>query len=236
VAAVDTALAALTATYEADFAKHMPPRDFPKARAVWQSLPSQLSRENSRFLYQTVKPGARAREYEDSIQWLVDAGLVHKVFRSSKPGLPLAAYDDLAAFKLYLLDVGVLRRLARLAPSAAAEGSRLFTEFRGALTENYVLQSLVPQFDAAPRYWSKLNPSHEVDFLVQRDNAVIPVEVKAGISVASASLKAYATRYPEATPLRVRFSLAGLRRDGDLLNIPLYLANQATRLMGLALK
>jgi predicted AAA+ superfamily ATPase len=233
--AVEALLAELVGNWEADFAKHMPARDFPKARLVWQSLPSQLGRENAKFLYQTVKPGARAREYEEAIQWLVDAGLVLKVPRAKRPGLPLAAYDDLSAFKLFALDVGVLRRLARLAPSAVTEGNRLFTEFRGALSENYVLQSLTPALDAAPRYWSRANPPHEVDFVVQVGNTIVPIEVKADTNLASRSLRHYAATDPEATPLRVRLCLAGLRLDGNTLNIPLYLADHTTRLIGQAL-
>jgi predicted AAA+ superfamily ATPase len=235
VAEVEAVLGELTGNYEADFAKHMASKDFPKARLVWRSLPSQLARANSKFLYQTVKPGARAREYEDSIQWLADAGLVVKVQRAKRPGLPLAAYDDLSAFKLFSFDVGILRRLARLPASAAAEGDRVFTEFRGALTENYVLQALAPQLDAPPRYWSCANPPHEVDFIVQHGDVIVPVEVKAGVSLTSRSLRHYASKYSAATPLRVRFSLADLRLDGDLLNIPLYLADHASRLMSLAL-
>jgi predicted AAA+ superfamily ATPase len=235
VAEVEAVLGELIGNYEADFAKHMEPKDFPKARLVWQSLPSQLGRANAKFLYQTVKPGARAREYEDSIQWLADAGLVIRVNRAKRPGLPLSAYDDLSAFKLFALDVGVLRRLGRLPASAFTEGSRLFAEFRGALTENYVLQALIPQLDATPRYWSWPSPPQEVDFVVQLGADIVPVEAKAGENLGSRSLRYYAAKYPEATPLRVRFSLAGLRLDGAVLNIPLYLADQAARLIGLAL-
>jgi predicted AAA+ superfamily ATPase len=235
MAGVEALLGELLGNWEADFAKHMPAKDFPKARLVWQSLPSQLGRENAKFLYQTVKPGARAREYEEAIQWLVDAGLVLKVPRMKRPGLPLAAYDDLSAFKLFALDVGVLRRLAHLAPSAITEGNRLFTEFRGALSENYALQSLMPALDTAPRYWSRVNPPYEVDFVVQVDNAIVPIEVKADQNVASRSLRHYAATYPEATPLRVRLSLAGLRLDANTLNIPLYLADRTTSLIAQAL-
>ena len=125
---------------------------------IWKSIPSQLARENKKFIYKVVKEGARAREYEGALQWLVDARLVHKVYRSSAPGLPVAAYDDLSAFKIYLVDVGLLRRLAQLAPTAFGEGNRLFTEFKGALTENFVLQTLLTQFEVTPRYWTQTNP------------------------------------------------------------------------------
>jgi predicted AAA+ superfamily ATPase len=233
-AGVEAVLGELIGNYEADFAKHLEPKDFPKARLIWQSLPSQLGRANAKFLYQTVKPGARAREYRDAIQWLVDAGLALKVNRAKRPGLPLAAYEDLSAFKLFALDVGVLRRLARLPVPALTDGNRLFTEFRGALTENYAAQALTPQLDAPPRYWSSANPPHEVDFLVQHGDTIVPVEVKAGENLASRSLRHYTAKYPDATPLRVRLSLSGLRLDAGLLNIPLYLADHAARLIDLA--
>ena len=119
---------------------------------IWKSIPSQLARENKKFVYKVVKEGARAREYEDALQWLVDANLVKKIYRSTAPGLPISAYDDLSAFKLYLCDVGLLRRLAFLAPTAFGEGNRLFTEFKGALTENYVLEALSNQVKVTPRY------------------------------------------------------------------------------------
>lgn len=229
-------LSDILGAYERDFAKHPDVRDVPKIRLVWESIPSQLSRENKKFLYRVVKEGARAREYEDALQWLVDANLLYKVFRSSKPGLPISAYDDLSAFKLYLLDVGLLRRLSRLAPAAFAEGNRLFEEFKGALSENYVLQALSRQFETAPRYWTVENPKYEVDFLIQRDNDIIPIEVKAEGNVESKSLKAYKNLYPDRTKLRVRFSLNNLRLDDDVLNIPLFMADQADRLIGLALE
>ncbi|MFV0636780.1 ATP-binding protein [Mitsuokella sp. WILCCON 0060] len=222
--------------YERDFAKHPEPREYPKISLIWQSLPSQLARENKKFLYNVVKPGARAREYEDALQWLVNAALVYKIFRIKAPGLPLSAYDDLGAFKIYLMDVGVLRRLSHLDPSAFREGSRLFTEFKGALTENFVLQSLIPQFELCPRYWSRINPPYEVDFVIQRQNDIIPIEVKADTNIKSRSLQKYADTYPDETKLRVRFSMNNLRLDDNLLNIPLFLADKTDQLIGLALR
>jgi predicted AAA+ superfamily ATPase len=236
VAAADESLGAILRAYELDFAKHAKPTDFPKISLIWGSLPSQLSRENKKFLYQTVKPGARAREYEDALQWLVRAELVAKIHRVTAPRLPLSAYDDLSAFKLFAVDVGLLRKLSRLSTTTLLEGDRLFTEFRGALSENYVLQALRPQYEVTPRYWSRSNPACDVDFLVQHDNEVLPVEVKSGASVSSRSLANYSARYPKETPLRIRFSSQNLRLDGDLLNIPLGLASQARRLIALALQ
>ena len=202
---------------------------------IWKSIPSQLARENKKFIYKVVKEGARAREYEGALQWLAEARLVHKIYRSSAPGIPVAAYDDLSAFKIYLVDVGLLRRLAQLAPTAFGEGNRLFTEFKGALTENFVLQTLITQFEVMPRYWSQNNPPYEVDFLIQRENDIFPVEVKSEANTTSKSMKKFKELFPDKVKLRIRFSLDNLKLDNDVLNIPLFMADQADRLIGLAL-
>lgn len=235
VNAMQEALSAIVEAYERDFGKHPNASEFPKISMIWKSISSQLARENKKFLYKAVKEGARAREYEDALQWLVDARLVHKVYRCTAPGLPLSAYDDLSAFKIYLVDVGLLRRLSQLAPSAFGEGNRLFTEFKGALTENYVLQTLVTQFEVEPRYWSQTNPSYEVDFLIQRENDIFPVEVKAETNTKSKSLKKYKELFADQVKLRIRFSLDNLKLDGDVLNIPLFMADHTDRLIGMAL-
>ena len=234
--AMQHSLSGIIDAYERDFAKHPDTKEFPKISMVWKSIPSQLARENKKFIYKVVKPGARAREYEDALQWLVDARLVHKVYRSSAPGLPIAAYDDLSAFKIYLVDVGLLRRLSQLAPTVFGEGNRLFTEFKGALTENYVLQTLIPQFEVAPRYWTQTNPPYEVDFLIQRENDIFPVEVKSEANTTSRSLKKFKELFPDKVKLRIRFYLDNLKLDGDMLNIPLFMADQTDRLIGIALK
>ncbi len=236
VVAMQEALSGIIGAYERDFAKHPSISEFPKISMIWKSIPSQLARENKKFIYKVVKEGARAREYEDALQWLVDARLVHKVYRSSAPRLPIAAYDDLSAFKIYLVDVGLLRRLAQLSPTAFGEGNRLFTEFKGALTENYVLQSLIPQFEVMPRYWSQVNPPYEVDFLIQRENDIFPVEVKSESNTTSRSLRKFKEIFPDEVKLRIRFSLDNLKLDGDVLNIPLFLADEADRLIGMALE
>jgi predicted AAA+ superfamily ATPase len=230
------ALSNIIEAYERDFAKHPEPREFPKISLIWKSIPSQLSRENKKFVYKVAKEGARAREYEDALQWLVNAELVSKIFRSTAPQLPIAAYDDISAFKLYLVDVGLLRRLAMLAPSAFGEGNRLFTEFKGAFSENYVLQALQKQFEGTPRYWSVDNPRYEVDFLIQYGNEIIPIEVKSEDNVKSASLKKFADKFQDKVKLRVRFSLNNLRLDEDLLNIPLFMADYAGKLIEIALQ
>jgi predicted AAA+ superfamily ATPase len=232
---VQQVLSNILDAYERDFAKHTEPKDYPKLSLIWKSLPSQLSRENKKFLYRVVKDGARAREYEDALQWLSDAALVSKIYRSTGPGLPINAYDDLSAFKLYLVDVGLLRRLALLSPTAFGEGNRLFTEFKGALSENYVLQSLQGQFEGLPRYWATDNPRYEVDFIIQRDNDIIPVEVKSEGNIDSISLRKYKEKYGDKVKLRVRFSMQNLKMDGDLLNIPLFAADQTDRIIGLAM-
>ncbi len=235
VSAMQNTLSDIIDAYERDFAKHPDVSEFPKISMIWKSIPSQLARENKKFLYKVVKEGARAREYENALQWLVDARLVHKIYRSSTPGLPMSACDDLSAFKIYLADVGVLRRLAQLAPTAFTEGNRLFTEFKGSLTENFVLQTLLTQFEVTPRYWSQNNPPYEVDFLIQRENEIFPVEVKAEGNIRSKSLKKFKELFPDKVKLRVRFSLDNLKLDDDVLNIPLFMADHTDRLLGLAL-
>lgn len=236
IAAMQTALSNIINAYERDFAKHPDVKEFPKISMIWKSIPSHLARENKKFIYGAVKEGARAREYEDALQWLIDANLLKKIYRSTAPGLPISAYDDLAAFKLYMADVGLLRRLALLAPSAFGEGNRLFTEFKGSLSENYVLESLSNQLEATPRYWSQINPSYEVDFIIQYENDIIPIEVKAETNTESKSLKKYKEKYGDKIKLRVRFSLNNLRLDNDMLNIPLFMADQASVLIRLALQ
>lgn len=236
VNAMQSALSDIISAYERDFAKHPDVTEFPKISMIWKSIPSQLARENKKFIYKVVKEGARAREYEDALQWLVDAGLIHKIYRSNAPSLPMAAYDDISAFKIYLADVGLLRRLAMLAPTSFGEGNRLFTEFKGALTENYVLQALSARFEVTPRYWSQNNPPYEVDFLIQRENDIFPVEVKAEANTTSKSLKKFKELFNDKIKLRIRFSLDNLRFDGGVLNIPLFMADYADKLIGLALE
>lgn len=229
---VQDVLKSLLDAYSLDFSKHAPVKDIPKLGLLWNSIPSQLARENKKFLYGAVKTGARAREYEDALSWLCDAGLAYKVFRCSKPGLPLAAYDDTSAFKLYAADVGILRRMAQLDPSAFGDGVRLFTEFKGALTENFVLQSLLGRFGEIPRYWSSGGQA-EVDFLLQRKNEIIPLEVKSDRNVRSRSLALYGQKFAADTRIKVRISLRNLRLDGDVLNVPLFMIDELDRLIGL---
>jgi hypothetical protein len=214
--------------YSLDFAKHIDKSGILKVGYVWNSIPSQLSRENKKFLYQTVKSGARAREYEYAIEWLDKAGLVHKIHRISSARLPLSAYKDLSAFKVYLLDTGLLRRHALLSPGAITEGNRLFTEFKGALSENYVLQSLITQIEGKPYYWTSGNKA-EVDFVFQCNNNLIPIEVKSGDSIRGRSLFVYNEKYQPL--IRIRFSLKNLNFHDGLLNIPLFLADYTLKFL-----
>jgi len=231
---VDRILSNILDSYENDFGKHAPIIDVPKIHLIWDSLPSQLARENKKFLYSVVKPGARAREYENALNWLKNASLVSKVNRITKPGLPLSAYDDLDAFKIYMNDVGLLRRHSHLASSAFAETTRLFTEFKGALTENFVYQSLIRKLEVQPRYWSEA--PYEVDFVIQKENDVLPVEVKAGVNVKTSSIKKYSSKYEENTPIIIRLSLKNLSFDGKILNIPLFMIDEFDRLIDIARK
>ncbi|MDR0842399.1 MAG: ATP-binding protein [Acidobacteriota bacterium] len=235
VALLQQSLSNILAAYERDFSKHAERKDVPRLSLIWHSIPSQLAQENKKFIYKAVKEGARAREYEDALQWLCDAALTYKIYRSTAPGLPISAYDDITAFKLYMADVGLLRRLSLLDPTAFGEKNRLFTEFKGALSENYILQALSGQFEAVPRYWATGNPRYEVDFIVQRINDVIPIEVKSEGNTESTSLRKYKEKYGDRVKLRVRFSMQNLKLDGDLLNIPLFFADRADRLIGVAL-
>jgi hypothetical protein len=218
-AEVEVAQKNLLSAYENDFAKHAPGREIPKLRRIWDSIPAQLGRENRKFLYGDIKKGGRSKEFEDALHWLNHAGLIHQVFRATAPGLPLSAYDDSRSFKLFLHDVGLLRAKAGLPFSALAEGNRLFTEFKGALTENFALNEMIAAGYHSLRYWTS-DAQAEVDFLVQTGTNVLPMEVKSSVNVRSRSLQVFREKYHP--PLMLRSSLLNLRRDGDILNIPLY--------------
>lgn len=236
VPSTSSALSDILKAYAYDMTKHAALSQFPRIQSIWNSLPSQLSRENKKFKLSALGKNARNREYSEALQWLLSANMVYRVCRCSEPRLPLSAYADHSAFKLFSCDVGLLRQLSQLDPMVFKEGSRLFTEFKGALTENYILQALLPQLKTEPYYWAQNNPPYEVDFLVQQGNDVFPVEVKAATSVHSRSLVRYKEKFGDTVKLRVRFSLQNLRLDGDLLNIPLFLADETCRLIALALE
>ena len=206
--------------YEQDFSKHAPHETVPRIRMLWNSIPSQLARENKKFMYGLIKEGSRAREYELAMQWLCDCGLVHKVYRVTAPNLPLKAYEDLKACKLFVLDVGLLSCLTGLAQKTLLDGSELFQEFKGALTEQYVLQQLVPLSGITPYYWANDRNSAEIDFLIDTGADVVPVEVKAEINLQAKSLKIYREQF--SPRIAVRTAMTDYKREEGLINLPLY--------------
>lgn len=206
--------------YERDISKHLGAAGAERALSAWRSLPAHLGQENKKFVFGHIGEGARARDYRSAITWLTQAGIATRVPRVSKPGVPLSAYADESAFKLFSLDVGLLGALSRLDASSIVDGNALFTEFRGALTEQYVCQQLVSDCNLSPCYWSAENSRGEVDFLVQRGGRVYPIEVKAEENLRSKSLRAFSGRYPGTVPRR--FSLSGFCDQGWMRNVPLY--------------
>ena len=206
--------------YEQDFSKHAPNAEVPRIRMLWNSIPSQLTKENKKFIYGLIKDGARAKDYEMSMLWLTDCGLVHKVQRVTKPNLPLKAYEDLKAFKLFLVDVGLLSCLVRLGQTVLLDGDRLFNEFKGALTEQYVLQQLKTVKELGTYYWTNDRGSAEIDFLLDTGTEVIPVEVKAEKNLKAKSLKIYCEKFKPKTA--VRTSMSDYKKEDWLTNIPLW--------------
>ncbi len=206
--------------YESDFSKHAPNEVVPKIRMVWNSIPTQLSKENSKFVYGLIKDGARAKEFETSIMWLSDCRLIHKIHRVTSPKLPLKAYADIKAFKLFLLDVGLLSCMTGLKQETLLDGSAVFTEFRGALSEQYVMQELANQKDIMVYYYTNEHNSAEIDFLVDNGKDIIPLEVKAGINLKAKSLKYYKEKY--SPRIAIRSSMADYRDECWLINLPLY--------------
>ena len=210
----------ILAAYEQDFSKHAPNEIVPKIRMLWNSIPSQLARENKKFIYGLVREGGRAREYETAIMWLSDCGLVHKVSRVNAAGIPLKAYEDLKAFKLFIVDVGLLGCMTGLRQRTLLDGDDLFVEFKGALTEQYVCQQLKTIEDLGVYYYTNDRGSCEIDFVVDTGEHIVPIEVKAETNLRAKSLKTYRERFePE---LSVRTSMADYKKEDWLLNLPLY--------------
>ena len=205
--------------YESDFSKHAGNNEANKISLIWNSIPSQLAKENKKFLYQTVKNGARAREYEDALNWLNDANLIYKIYDVKKAEFPLKAYTDLSAFKIYMNDVGLLRRMANLDSRIVVEGDKLFREFKGAFTENYILNMLNIVFDLVPNYFTF--DRNEIDFVIQNKNKIIPIEVKSNKSTNNISLTKYSEKFDNE--LSIRFSMNNLAKDRKILNVPLFL-------------
>ena len=206
--------------YQQDFSKHAEVSLVPRLNLVWNSIPMQLAKENKKYIYGQVRKGSRAKDFELAIQWLLDCGLIHKVSRVNKAALPLKSYLDLDVFKIYLLDVGLLTAMTDLDARVIIDGNRIFTEFKGALTEQYVLQQLIAVEHVEPYYYSTANSSGEIDFLLQGKTSVIPVEVKAEENLRAKSLKAFCEKYNPR--YAVRTSMSDYREQDWLTNIPLY--------------
>ena len=216
----------ILAAYEQDFSKHAPNEIVPKIRMLWNSIPSQLARENKKFIYGLVREGGRAREYETAIMWLSDCGLVHKVSRVNAAGIPLKAYEDLKAFKLFIVDVGLLGCMTGLRQRTLLDGDDLFVEFKGALTEQYFCQQLETIEDLGIYYYTNDRSSCEIDFVVDTGEQIVPIEVKAETNLRAKSLKTYRERFePE---LSVRTSMADYKKEDWLLNLPLYAIENIT--------
>lgn len=210
----------ILAAYEQDFSKHAPLEIVPKIRMVWNSSPSQLAKENKKFLYGLVREGGRAKEYETAIMWLCDCGLVYKIERVKGGGIPLKAYVDQKAFKLFVVDVGLLGCMTGLSPKILLDGKDLFKEFKGALTEQYVCQQLKTLENLSIYYYTNDRGSCEVDFVVDTGERTVPVEVKAEVNLKAKSLKTYYEKYqPE---ISIRTSMADYRPEEWLMNLPLY--------------
>lgn len=218
----------ILAAYDQDFSKHVPIEIVPRLRMLWNSIPSQLAKENKKFIYGLIREGARAKDYETAIMWLSDCGLVHKVTRVNAAGIPLRAYEDLKAFKLFVVDVGLLGCMTGLRQRTLLEGNDLFVEFKGALTEQYVCQQLKTMEDLDVYYYTNDRGSCEVDFIIDTGEQVVPVEAKAEVNLRAKSLKTY---YEKFSPqISVRTSMADYKREEWLVNLPLYAIDQITQI------
>lgn len=229
---VEEELDSILQAYEADFSKHIPAGDIPKLNQIWRSIPAQFARENRRFFFGEVRQGARAKDLEDALQWLIDASMVQKVNAVEAPEYPLTAVMERKIFKLYPSDVGVLRKLAKISPAVTVNSPDIFSDFKGRLAENLVLEQFRALGMDPVCYWFNGRGKAEVDFLIQDGSRIIPVEVKSGLSLNAKSLKYYRSQY---TPqILIRASMKNLRLDDGLLNVPLYLLGELPRLLELA--
>ena len=215
-------------SYEQDFSKHAPAEIVPRIRMIWSGVPAQLAKENRKFIYGQIKAGARAKDFELALSWLIDCGLLYKVHNVSKPALPLKAYEELNTFKLFMLDIGLLGALTDLDARTLLEGNTVFTEFKGSLTEQYVYQQLRTMNDLPVYYWSAGNARSEVDFLLQHNGQIIPLEVKAEENLHAKSLRVFCEKYKPA--LAVRSSMSGYRKEDWMTNLPLYAVSTITQL------
>lgn len=210
----------ILAAYEQDFSKHAPNEAVPRIRMLWNSIPAQLTKENKKFIYGIIKEGARAKDYETALMWLTDCGLVHKVYRVTAPSIPLKAYEDLKAFKLFLADVGLLGCMVRLNQSVLLDRNELFKEFKGALTEQYVLQQLKTVKGVDTYYWTNDRGNAEIDFLIDTGNEIVPIEVKAETNLKAKSLKTFCEKYNPK--MAIRTSMTDYKQEDWLLNLPLW--------------
>lgn len=206
--------------YENDFSKHTKDNELPRIRMVWNSIPMQLAKENKKFFFGKIKEGARAKDFELAIEWLQDCGLIKKVYNVSKPAMPLKAYIEFSAFKIYLLDVGLLGALSDLDAVSILQGNDIFTEFKGAMTEQYVMQQIIADTEYTPYYFTESNSQVEIDFVVQKAGSIVPIEVKAEENLKAKSLKTYCDKYNPKVAIRT--SMSDYREQDWMTNIPLY--------------
>ncbi len=212
-------------SYERDFSKHAPKEILPRIKMVWESIPSQLAKENKKFIYGIIKEGARAKDFELAIQWLVDSGLLHKVYSVSKPALPLAAYKEISAFKLYHNDTGLLCAMTNLSPKTLIQGDAIFTEFNGALTEQFVFQQLIGNEQLSIHYFTFDRSKFEIDFIIQNENdEIIPVEVKSGENLKARSFKLFCEKYKPRTA--IRSSPSEYHKEDWMINVPLFVIGE----------
>lgn len=210
----------LLQAYEEDFSKHAPNEIVPRLKMLWNSIPAQLAKENKKFIYGLIKEGARAKEYELALSWLIDCGLIYKIDRVTKPNILLIAYQNTSAFKLYILDVGILGAMTRIDEKILLEGNEIFTEFKGSFTEQFVLTELKSNKDIPIFYWSAEKATAKIDFLIQLGTDVIPIEVKASENLQAKSLKTFIEKYK--TTKNIRTSMSNYRKEEKFINIPLY--------------
>ena len=232
MAVIEQDLEDLRKSYELDFTKHVDSKDIPRIREIWRSIPSQLSRENKKFVFRAVREGARAREYESALDWLVLSGMIYRIYCTEKPELPMKHYEDLTAFKVYVLDQAVLRSMAELPPEAVLTKGDILKEFKGAMAENFVLGSLLAQGFKTPHYWTLQGNKAEVDFLIQNGLEIIPIEVKAEDNVSGKSFAEYNKKYEPR--IRLRYSLLNIKRNGNMVNFPIFLCDWLNDVLSLA--
>ena len=210
----------ILSAYEEDFTKHIPTNTVAKIRLLWKSIPAQLSKENKKFIYGAAKEGARARDFEAALSWLINSGLVYRVNKITKPDLPITAYEDFNSFKLFVLDVGLLGAMTDLQANTIIDGNRIFEEFKGAIAEQYVLQQFKTIKDLPVFYWSNETSRAEIDFVIQIKSDVVPVEVKAERNLQAKSLKVYMEKFKPNYAIRT--SMADYKKTDNLIDLPLY--------------